>query len=361
MDDSTQTDIKGLIDSGDWEVFIARPFPFFIVPVWQYCYGEFISEINKEDFNFNDGIYLQEDNGIIRNYRRKRDLEKLKDILAKYVREDREYIKELFFKAKTLNNLAKKYLEEGYDFDGSVKDSIDFVCRATIFSAILPRFTSDGMEKNNIEDEEIQKLVDELRSETYYPQILSEIVYPVTERKLQSLGAEDPEEYRKSISLEEILSEDLSGVKDRLERFSKGEKFIYLVQDGNREMNWYESAEEYIDGKKEIQQSVKGQIAYPGVVKGKVHVCLTLDGSDVKDFQKGDILVSINSSPNLMHLIENAGALITDEGGITCHASIVSRELKTPCIIGTKNSTKVFKTGDQVEVDADNGIVKIIE
>ena len=52
---------------------------------------------------------------------------------------------------------------------------------------------------------------------------------------------------------------------------------------------------------------------------------------------------------------------MTDEGGITCHAAIVARELKTPCVIGTKFATKVLKDGDIVEVDADNGVVKILK
>jgi pyruvate,water dikinase len=58
--------------------------------------------------------------------------------------------------------------------------------------------------------------------------------------------------------------------------------------------------------------------------------------------------------------MEKAAAFITDEGGITCHAAIVSRELKKPCIIGTKIATQVLKDGDLVEVDANNGVVKIM-
>jgi len=59
--------------------------------------------------------------------------------------------------------------------------------------------------------------------------------------------------------------------------------------------------------------------------------------------------------------MKEAGAIITDEGGITCHAAIVSRELGIPCIIGTKIATKVLKDGDIVEVDAGKGVVKIIK
>jgi pyruvate,water dikinase len=59
--------------------------------------------------------------------------------------------------------------------------------------------------------------------------------------------------------------------------------------------------------------------------------------------------------------MKRASAFITDEGGITCHAAIVARELKKPCIIGTKIATQVLKDGDEVEVDAERGIVRIIK
>jgi len=62
-----------------------------------------------------------------------------------------------------------------------------------------------------------------------------------------------------------------------------------------------------------------------------------------------------------MPAIKKASAIVTNVGGITCHAAIVSRELKIPCIIGTKIATKVLKDGDLVEVDAQKGIVKILK
>jgi pyruvate,water dikinase len=58
--------------------------------------------------------------------------------------------------------------------------------------------------------------------------------------------------------------------------------------------------------------------------------------------------------------MRKAGAIITDIGGITSHAAIVSREMKKPCIIATKIATQVLKDGDLVEVDADNGVVRIL-
>ena len=67
------------------------------------------------------------------------------------------------------------------------------------------------------------------------------------------------------------------------------------------------------------------------------------------------------TTPDLLPAMERATAFITDEGGITCHAAIVAREMKKPCIIGTKTATKILKNGDLIEVDAVNGIVKIIK
>ena len=58
--------------------------------------------------------------------------------------------------------------------------------------------------------------------------------------------------------------------------------------------------------------------------------------------------------------MEKAGAIITDEGGLLSHAAIVSRELKVPCVVGTKIATRVLKDGDKIYVDADKGIVKIL-
>lgn len=107
------------------------------------------------------------------------------------------------------------------------------------------------------------------------------------------------------------------------------------------------------DGKK-----LTGQTSYPGRVHGRVKI--VNEKSDISKVEDGDILVSIATNPELISAMKKAAALVTDRGGITCHAAIVSRELQIPCIVGTKIATQVLKDGDMVEVDADNGIVRII-
>lgn len=101
-----------------------------------------------------------------------------------------------------------------------------------------------------------------------------------------------------------------------------------------------------------------GRSAYNGVVQGKVKLVFVYD--DIFKVKEGDIMVSPMTEPHFMPAIKKASALITDEGGITCHAAIIARELGIPCVIGTKLATEVLNDGDFVEVDADNGLVKII-
>ena len=103
---------------------------------------------------------------------------------------------------------------------------------------------------------------------------------------------------------------------------------------------------------------IKGQVAYPGKVKGRVRLLFTPEHND--KIKEGDILVAVVTSPQLLPAMKRASAFITDMGGITCHAAIVSREMKKPCIVGTRNATQILKDGDIVEVDAKKGIVKKI-
>ena len=101
-----------------------------------------------------------------------------------------------------------------------------------------------------------------------------------------------------------------------------------------------------------------GQIASKGLATGQVK--LIFSRNDLDKLKSGDILVSSMTTPEMIPAMKRAAAFVTDEGGITCHAAIISREMKKPCIIGTKIATKVFKDGDLLEVDANKGIVKKI-
>lgn len=105
-------------------------------------------------------------------------------------------------------------------------------------------------------------------------------------------------------------------------------------------------------------ENIKGQVAFKGRARGRVKIINTVQ--EMAKMHQGNILISHMTNPDIVPAMKLAAAIVTDLGGITCHAAIVARELRVPCIIGTKIATKVFKDGDLVEVDAERGVVKII-
>lgn len=116
--------------------------------------------------------------------------------------------------------------------------------------------------------------------------------------------------------------------------------------------------EKEIKNKKEV----KGIIASPGnrrITRAKVRILL--DPSEFKKFKEGEILVAPMTSPEYVFTIKKASAVITDFGGLTSHAAIVTRELNKPCLVGTKFATQIFRDGDLIEVDTNKGIARILK
>jgi pyruvate,water dikinase len=100
---------------------------------------------------------------------------------------------------------------------------------------------------------------------------------------------------------------------------------------------------------------IKGLPASPGIAAGKTHLIPSAD--QVSEFQRGEILVTGMTAPDWVPAMKKAKAIVTDCGGMTCHAAIVSRELGIPCITGTKDATQVLPSGLDVTVDAKSGVV----
>ena len=101
---------------------------------------------------------------------------------------------------------------------------------------------------------------------------------------------------------------------------------------------------------------IKGRTAFKGKASGIARI--VTHSNDINKVKAGDILVAQMTFPSFIAAMQKAAAFVTDEGSITCHAAIIAREMKKPCIVGTKNATKILKDGDKIEVDADNGTVR---
>ncbi|WP_300561332.1 phosphoenolpyruvate synthase [Companilactobacillus sp.] len=127
----------------------------------------------------------------------------------------------------------------------------------------------------------------------------------------------------------------------------------------NKDKNNDDDGDENVVSESDAKVMVRGLPASPGLSSGTVHVID--DPKDIDQFKQGEVLVTVMTSPDWVPAMKKAAAIITNNGGMTCHAAIVSREMQIPCIVGTESrgatATDVFKTGDVVTVDAKNGVV----
>ena len=166
------------------------------------------------------------------------------------------------------------------------------------------------------------------------------------------------------LTFQEIGDIFLKGKKVDVNKINKRNGFTILdykkgkirVFTGNKAKKYYSSVNiEKVIIDKNIKELL-GTCACSGHAKGTVKII-----KEMNKMKKGNVMVSHTTFPNLVPAMKMASAIITEDGGMTCHAAIVARELGRPCITGIKIATKVLKDGDLVEIDADNGIVKIIK
>ncbi|MBI4043894.1 MAG: hypothetical protein HY393_03765 [Candidatus Diapherotrites archaeon] len=135
----------------------------------------------------------------------------------------------------------------------------------------------------------------------------------------------------------------------------------FLDESGTEHLFSGEELQELLNeivGTQTIQASeLKGTVASKGgIIQGTAKVIISPD--DFKHFEEGDILVAPETTPDFVPLMKKAKAIITDRGGITSHAAIVSREIGIACITGTNNATSILKSGERIEVDAEKGVIR---
>lgn len=263
-----------------------------------------------------------------------------------YMAQIKQYLKE-----KRTRQYFKRILEE---------QKKDFVKRIRARDKIYKK----------IRDARLKKAILILREavwrKDYFRGNISEIVYYYFNPLLKELACrlKITEDQIKTLSDPE-LKQLIKGKKLNWKEINQRQKYYAFGTFNHKFFLHYDKRAKRIENKyfsflidKKINE-LTGIPAQKGVVKGYAKIILSYD--DFKKFRKNDILIATNTMPEYMPIIKKAGAIVTEIGGITCHAAIVSRELNIPCIIGTKIVTKILKDGDLVEVDADKGIVKILK
>jgi phosphohistidine swiveling domain-containing protein len=194
--------------------------------------------------------------------------------------------------------------------------------------------------------------------------IYSEAVYSRTEQFFRSLAKSiaDKEEIDPELitclmqeELEDYIKTGAFPSEDELrERFIAS---IILFEDGKIKLVTGPKVKELEDKFFSVEKDeIKGTVAFRGKVKGKCRIIS--DPFKEHDFDKGDILVTGMTRPEFISFMEKASAIVTDAGGLLCHAAISAREMKIPCVVGTEKATRMFKDGELIEVDAESGIVR---
>lgn len=308
----------------------------------------------KKIFNFKYFSFVfwyQHVNGQISFYKDGKGYKLLSEILAK------RYLKDFSLAKKTANKLIKvsdeinSFIKQHKTLDSLLKKWDYFYNTYRDFFAYHQAmyYPSEYLinNKNKIKDKKkVDKIVDVLDQAYKY----NEIVVPNVEKYFVDLGIGH-------LSHIEINKEVLKNIKNKPKRRSiallGGKTYILSFKratDINKKIQ--ANYRKWLNARKNI----KGIIANKGKVKGKVR--LIKDLSLLGTCKAGDVLVTTMTRPQYNAAIKKVAAIVTDEGGMLCHASMLAREFGIPCIVGTRNATSILKNGDVVMVDANKGEVK---
>ena len=192
---------------------------------------------------------------------------------------------------------------------------------------------------------------------------VKEIMFTKDEKTGKTVKVKLPPERAKAQVLSEEEIEELAELGKKVEEhFGSPQDIEWAIEAGRLYLLQsrpitvlYEKEEEEEETEESREVLVKGLAASPGIGSGKVKVIFSVDELD--KIKEGDVLVTTMTNPDMVPAMKRASAIVTDEGGMTCHAAIVSRELGIPCVVGTGNATEVLKDGMEVTVDGTRGVV----
>ncbi len=179
-----------------------------------------------------------------------------------------------------------------------------------------------------------------------------EIELPPEKAKQRVLTDEEIEEL---VKFAELIENHYNQPQDVEWAIEKGKVYIVQSRPVTTIRGKRKEKEEVIEEEEEMKVLLRGLGASPGIGVGKVKIIFS--EKEIDKVEKGDILVTTMTTPDMVPAMKRAAAIVTDEGGLTCHAAIVSRELGVPAVVGTKEATKVLKDGMIVTVDGERGVV----
>lgn len=306
-----------------------------------------IEEITNQEAHF-DPLFIYQKNGMVDVYYCAKDVDLAVEIITKHFNDN----------SNKFSKLATRYIRHCDDLDklSRNKNIEDFSQIYDLICEIWPAMSVIIVLGEFIEEERLKDIAQQaldLRTEK------GEVIYHASETLLELAGQKHPQmsDFTGLMTFEEIELEKKLAPSELADRengfFYFGANLYTNCSTARLEKEQNIQLERHTTEQVDV---VKGQVASIGKVKGRVRVMLK--AKSLERFQDGEVLVSAMTTPDFMPIMKKAVAFVTDEGGVTCHAAIVSRELGVPCIVGTGVATRVLRTGEFVEVDAERGIVR---
>ncbi len=340
----------------EWISRWAGSYTFISCSYWALQYSETLKRILGHGFNTVLFIHKQ---GTVSFFVTSDGLNSFGKYVADKTQANESEAIELLQKLKQNTDIIMNFMNE---FEGTILTSEQYALFYPVFERHLAYHNFMKKTVDFLSSETLERLLPLFTEARKY----SEAVYSKTELFFRSLANSiaikecyDPQSLTclTQQELEIYLESGVLPHEDKLkDRFHSS---IILFEDGKIKLF---TGHEVTNFEKMLfsfgEDEIKGTVAFQGKVRG---ICrLIYDPFKTYEFNNGDILVTGMTRPEFTPFIKKAGAIVTDVGGILCHAAITAREMKIPCIVGAEKATKVFKEGDIIEVDAEIGIIRKI-
>ena len=329
----------------NWEKYLEREQPLILFTLFNEPYGEMLRKTTG--FGFSKQLhYFRNNIGVF--YKLKKEITEADNYYAKLLAKNDPIISIWIQKEKETHALAKSL-----NVNMSLKDITAKVQEIFLFNTTIPyRLLSASIKVKT--NKKVLEQIESIRLHSLYPNIIDVFLPKVLDRLSKKSGIS--QDLLFLCTPDELIAIDEANTKISSSILKKRAQGCYFIKDKKWQFT-YSQVDKY-ESIRNLKE-VRGSVGFKGYAKGTVKIINKPENMD--KFSDGDILVSINTNPSLMPIIKKCKAIISDEGGITCHAAIVARELKIPCLIGTKYATKLLKDGDLIELDTNKGIIKILK
>jgi phosphohistidine swiveling domain-containing protein len=346
-----QGDAQNYLSSVDWEFYLEREQPLFVFAAFARTYGPLLKEASGIGFA-HQLYYFKGERGVF--YRDRKEMGEVNRHFARTVENGDRRIMEWLDTEERISGELQRY--------ASLDDPEEILSTyllATLYNpTIVYRLQACLADVRNEISSEFKARLERSRSRSFYTYLVENVVRKLFVRAARRL--EVPERLASLLTPEELLDVLLRGKEFSERDLKRRENGCFFFLDRTNSVQFHYGTLRGL-GERAVRdvKEFAGKMAFKGNARGIVSVVNS--AKNMGKFKEGEILVSINTNPSLMPILRKAAAIVTDEGGIACHAAIISRELGIPCIIGTKIATRVLTDGDEIEVDADNAIVRLLQ